>query len=227
MGIFISFEGGDGSGKGTQSRLLYDYLIQQGFNVGFESFPRYSSPAGKLIGHYLNGDYGHNLHPELASSLYSFDRLHAKSVIESYLNDPKGVFIADRFSDSNKGHQGGRLKTDKERTQFFIEQDNFEHVALGIPKPNKTILMPVPPVLAQQYIDKKASRSYTAKKRDIHEADTSHLQNAYDSYLLLSRHEPKRIILIDPVDKTGNAMRSIESIHNDILTALTPFLPTN
>lgn len=227
MGIFISFEGGDGSGKGTQSRLLYEYLTQKGYNVGLESFPRYSSPAGTLIGRYLNGDYGDNLHPELAGSLYSFDRLHATPFIASYLNDPRGVFIADRFCDSNKGHQGGRLKTDEERLRFFNDQDSFEHVLLGIPKPNKTILMPVPPALAQRYIDKKAKRDYTSKMRDIHEADTSHLQNAHDSYLLLAKHEPERIILVDPVDKSGASLRPIEDVHREILEALSPYLSTS
>ena len=222
MGVFVSFEGGDGAGKGTQSRLLADAYRAQGADVILESYPRYTGPVGHLIGNYLNGKYGSNLHPELAGSLYSFDRLEAKNVIERSIAQPNGLYIADRFGDSNKGHQGGKIRTDEDRIAFFDEQDAFEHTVLGIPKPDRTILMPVPPELAQRYIDKKAARSYTEKKRDIHEADVNHLQNAYDAYILLAAHEPERIIVVDPVEANGQELRTIESIHAEIMRALRP-----
>ncbi|MGV9001861.1 MAG: dTMP kinase [Candidatus Saccharimonadaceae bacterium] len=224
MGLFVSFEGGDGAGKGTQSRLLETYLREQGAEVKLEGFPRYTGPVGWLIGNYLNGVYGEGLHSDIASAPYTLDRLSAKDEILEYTLAENGVYLADRFSDSNKGHQGGKLKTNEERTRFFKAQDDFEHVALGIPKPDKTILLPVPAKLAQTYVDLKNARSYTSKGRDMHEADPNHLQNAYEAYLLLAEQNPERIIVIDPVDKSGEAMRPIDEIHKDIIKALRPIL---
>jgi dTMP kinase len=222
MGVFISFEGGDGAGKGTQSKLLEQYLTAAGAEVKLESFPRYTGPVGRLIGNYLNGVYGEGLHSDIASAPYTLDRLSAKDEILEYTQNPNGVYLSDRFSDSNKGHQGGKLKTSEERIAFFDAQDDFEHVALGIPKPDRTILLPVPAKLAQTYVDLKNARNYTAKKRDMHEADPNHLQNAYEAYLLLAEQNPDRIIVVDPVDESGEAMRPIEAIHHDIIVALRP-----
>lgn len=222
MGIFVSFEGGDGAGKQTQSKLLETYLRSLGVDVKQESFPRYNGPVGKLIAGYLNGQYGDDLHPDIASTPYILDRLSAKDEILHYTQAKNDAYIADRFGDSNKGHQGGKLKTDKQRLAFFKAQDIFEHDNLNIPKPDKTILLPVPAKLAQQYVDKKNVRSYTDKKRDMHEADPDHLHNAYEAFLLLAKQEPERFIVIDPVDETGEAMRTVDAIHKDIIEALQP-----
>jgi len=224
MGVFISFEGGDGAGKGTQSHLLDESLHAAGADVVLESFPRYSGPLGGHFSDYLNGEFGEQVHPRLASTLYSTDRLLVRDAILTQVRKRNGVYVADRFSDSNKGHQGAKLHTRDERLAFFDAQDAFEHDELGVPRPDKTILLPVPGALAQVYVDKKNARLYTDRKRDILEADADHLQQAYETFLLLAEQNPDRIVVIDPVEANGKAMRSIEAIHQDILHALRPLL---
>ncbi len=217
MGLFISIEGTDGSGKGTQAKLLYEWAKQAGLNAKIESFPRHGTPANEPIRLYLNGAFGTDVHPILASIPYAIDRHLATPEILSYKNDPKGIYIADRFDDSNDGHQGAKYDTKAEKIAFFEYQKNYEHGALGVPEPDVTVLLLVPPKVAQTNVDKKEKRGYTDMKRDIHEADESHLTKAYDTFKLIATLNPKRIQLVSTMQDDGMTMRSLEDIHLDIV----------
>ena len=223
MGAVISFEGGDGSGKGTQSKLLFEYFQELNIPVKFESFPRYHTPTGQKVASYLNGDLGLNVDARDAGLLYSNDRLAFKEEMTDWL-EQGGSWILDRYVDSNKGHQGGKLASVAERLAFFRESDHIEFEVNGMPKPDKTILFALPPALAQTYVDQKMARKYTDKKRDIHEADPLHLQNANESFALFAQHNPERVISIDPVESNGLTMRSRELIHADVVQALSPLI---
>jgi dTMP kinase len=225
MGAIISFEGGDGSGKGTQSRLLYEYLLEKDVPTRFESFPRYESPTGKKVAAYLNGDLGDIVDPRIASELYSEDRLAFKDEITDWL-DEGGSWVFDRYVDSNKGHQGGKIASTKDRITYFEESDRIEFEENGMPKPDKTVLFRLPPSLAQVYVDQKMARRYTDKKRDLHEADPNHLKNANESFALFADVNPDRVLSIDPVDASELAMRPVEDIHKDVIRALSPLLQT-
>lgn len=223
MGAIISFEGGDGSGKGTQSRLLYEYFQANEIPVKFESFPRYHTETGQKVAAYLNGELGLEVDAHEAGLLYSNDRLAAKDEMLDWL-DQGGSWILDRYVDSNKGHQGGKLSTEIERLAFFEESDHIEFSVNGMPVPDKTILFALPPELAQTYVDQKMARKYTDKKRDIHEADPDHLRRANESFELFAQTYPERVVPINPVDETGMAMRSVEAIHADVVNAVRPLL---
>lgn len=222
-GAIISFEGGDGSGKGTQSRMLFEYMQDQRIPVRFESFPRYHTPTGKKVAAYLNGELGDTVDARVASELFSNDRLAAKEEMLDWV-EQGGSWVLDRYVDSNKGHQGGKLTTHTERANFFDESDYLEFTVNGLPVPDKTVLLTVPPALAQAYVDQKMARHYTDKKRDIHEADPHHLQNANDSFHLFATLNPERVIELNPVAANGLEMLPREVIHGKIVTALRPLL---
>ena len=57
-GLLITVEGLDGSGKGTQSRLLLDSLQKRGIPVRLVSFPDYEHPSSTLVRQYLSGEFG-------------------------------------------------------------------------------------------------------------------------------------------------------------------------
>lgn len=217
MGLFISIEGTDGSGKGTQAKLLHEWAKKEGFHSKLESFPRHGTAANEPIRKYLNGEFGTEVHPILASVPYAVDRLLAMPEILKYKQDPKGIYVADRFDDSNDGHQGAKYNTEAEKLAFFKYQKNYEHGALGVPEPDITVLLLVPPEIAQANVDKKETRIYTDKKRDIHEADAKHLQNAYETFQLIARENPSRIKLVSTMQEDGVTMRSLEDIHQDIV----------
>lgn len=222
-GLVFSFEGGDGSGKGTQSKLFYDWLVSEGVPVKFDSFPRYHTPTGQKVAAYLNGELGDKVDARTASKLFSDDRLAAKDEIYEWL-DEGGVWDFDRYVDSNKGHQGGKLETRTQRIELFNEIDALEFGQNGLPVPDMTFLFKLPPEIAQRYVDQKMARAYTDKKRDIHEADPLHLQNANESFQLFAELNPGRVRPIDVMHSNGVEMRQREHIHADVIAAARPLL---
>ena len=214
MGQFINLEGGDGSGKKTQTELLVKYARELGLTVGTESYPRYSEPVAEPISRFLNGRYG-NPHPALAGLPYSIDRLLGSAAIQEIIAQENSIFITDRFTSSNLGHNGAKFDTPEKRQEYFEFVRNFEHEVLGIPKPDLNIILLVPPEVSQQNIDKKAARNYTDKKRDMHEADVQHLAKAYESYLALATAYPHEYALVDSM-ATPDRMRSIDDIQQEL-----------
>ena len=72
MGTLIILEGGDGSGKATQTKLLVERLTKEGHAVKSVSFPNYDSGAAMPIKMYLAGEFGkdvHDVNPYVASSM--------------------------------------------------------------------------------------------------------------------------------------------------------------
>lgn len=222
-GKLIEFEGGDGSGKGTQSKLLFNHMSQElGVPTRFETFPRYHTPTGKQVAAYLNGDLG-DVSPEDASLLFSNDRLAARDELEEWL-EAGGSWVLDRYVHSNKGHQGGRLATREDRVAYFNESDHLEFDVNKLPRPDKIMLLTLPPDLAQHYVNQKAARSYTDKKQDIHEADPLHLLNANEAFALFAELNPGIVAHIENMSKDGSERRSPELIHEDIKRAMQPLM---
>ncbi len=222
-GAVISFEGADGSGKGTQSRLLVDYLNEQGIPAKLESFPRYHTPTGKKVAAYLNGDLGTDVDSHTGSLLYSDDRLAFREEMIDWLQQG-GVWVLDRYVDSNKGHQGGKFATKEERLAFFKDSDTVEFIQNDMPIPDATILFTLPVELAQAHVDKKATRAYTDKKRDLHEADPNHLKNANEAFTLFAETYPERVHHLPTVEGGGLSMRSLEAIQGDVIATVEPFI---
>ncbi|MDP4160962.1 MAG: thymidylate kinase, partial [Bacillota bacterium] len=76
-GKLIVIEAGDGSGKATQTKLLYERLKTENYRVKKVEFPDYKSSSSALIKMYLNGEFGANpndVNPYIASTFYSVDR---------------------------------------------------------------------------------------------------------------------------------------------------------
>lgn len=218
MGLFIAIEGGDGSGKGTQSELLLDYAKDElKKNVLKVSFPRYGHASAEYVEKYLNGQYGgvDDVSADLASLAYALDRYAAKNDILGYLGSDEGMVIADRYVASNLAHQGTKFNNDADRHAYYDRMLQTEYKILGIPRPDINIVLIMPTNLAQGNVDKKDARTYTDKKRDIHEADPNHLEKAKTNYEELCRLYPDEFIAVQCVDKAGT-MRSIDEIQSEI-----------
>lgn len=223
-GVFLVIEGSDGSGKGTQFKLLVDKLVKEGYDVATFDFPQYDQESSYFVREYLNGNYGTNeqVGPYTASLFYALDRYQAAPAIREALAAGK-VVLANRFTGSNMGHQGTKFDHPEERRGYFIWLDNLEFQMLGIPRPDKSFILRVPAEIAQEMVDLKDKRSYTNKKRDILEADLNHLQRAVEVYDDLSNLFPKDFQRLDCV--RGGKLMSIETIQDMLWKTVEPLLP--
>lgn len=222
MGLFIAIEGGDGSGKGTQTDLIVKRLEDSGVDVMKVSFPQYGETSAEIVSKYLNGDYGtaNEVHPDLASLPFAIDRYAAKQSIVDHLSKRNSVVIADRYVASNLAHQGTKLSDTASRHEFYDRITSIEFGVLNLPQPDISLVLLVPSEVAQANVDKKDARIYTDKKRDIHEADAKHLDKTRQNYIELTELYPEKFTAINCM-KSDNEMRSIDDIHNDIWINIT------
>jgi len=218
MGLFIAIEGGDGSGKRTHSDLLVEFLKEKGKTVYKISFPQYGSDSAYYAEKYLNGAYGEadDVPADLGVLAFAIDRYAASAQIQSYLSDPNAIVISDRYMASNLAHQGTKVEDSTEARKAFYERSmKTEYDVLGIPRPTMNIVLIMPTELAQTNVDKKDARTYTDKKRDIHEANNTHLDRAKANYEELCRLYPEEFTAIQCTAEQGT-MRSIDDIQADI-----------
>ena len=219
-GKFIVIEGSDGSGKGTQFKLLKNALQQVGYTVTTFDFPQYGEPSAYFVEQYLNGNYGSldEVGPLQASLFYAMDRFSVKPKLEMALSQGH-VVLCNRYVGSNMAHQGAKFEDPSERAQYFQWNSELEFETLGIPEPDLNIVLTVPAKIAQGLIDLKERRSYTDKTRDIHEADLHFLERSVEVYKQLTQDFPDRFTEIDCV--IDGILLKPDAIHEMIVSAVT------
>lgn len=224
LGSFIVLEGTDGSGKGTQFRILSERLQSAGYDVALFDFPRYDDPSSYFVKKYLNGQYGsaESVGPYAGSLFYALDRYDIANEIRAALDQGK-VVLANRFTGSNMAHQGTKIANTQERRGYFIWLDNLEFEMLKIPRPTLNIVLRVPAEVAQQLVDQKEQRNYTDKKRDIHEADLSHMRRSVEVYDNLCQLFPQDFHRIDCI-RDGQLL-DIDTVADILWKKLSPLLP--
>jgi len=199
-GIFITIEGGDGSGKTTQIDLLMTYFNQHGFNVLLTR-----EPGGTIISEKLRDIILDKEHMEMADMtealLYAAARAqHVHELIIPNINDGK-VVICDRFVDSSVVYQGYARELGIDNIEIIND-----YATLGI-KPDLTILLDLP-------ADIGLARKKNQKALDRLElaADSFHIK-VNEGYKILAKKHPERILAVD-------ATKSIEVIHKIIIEAI-------
>ncbi len=225
-GKFFVIEGMDGSGKATQTKLLTEALKNKGYDVVEIDFPQYGKPSAALLETYLRGGYGssEDVGPYRASIFYACDRYDLSFQMKKWLQEGK-VIIADRYLASNIGHQGGKIISDKEKWDKYVDWlHELEFNIFEIPKPDYTIVLKITPDLSMKHSnkikdeEKKQKRiAYLGddKKQDIHEADRNHLENTLKSYTAISERYPELYKIIDC--QSGDEFLPIETIQQRIL----------
>lgn len=102
-GIFISFEGGDGVGKSTQSRLLGEWLTARGHRVVVTHEPGGTPLGVELRRAVMHGDH---VSPRAEALIYSADRAHHVATVIRPALDAGAVVLTDRYLDSSVAYQG-------------------------------------------------------------------------------------------------------------------------
>ncbi len=223
-GLFVVVEGTDGSGKGTQVALLVEELVAKGYDVAQFDFPQYEHPSSHFVKQYLNGKYGSakDVGPYTGSLFYALDRYEASPKIREALEQGK-VVIANRFTGSNMAHQGTKFNNAQERRGYFLWLDQLEFEMLKIPRPDLSLVLRVPAEVAQKLVDQKEARSYTDKKRDLHEADITHLEKSVAVYDNLCQLFPKDFKALD-CTRNGKILTK-DAVHKLVFETIKPLLP--
>lgn len=186
-GKLIVIDGTDGSGKATQSRLLFKNLQKHRIKAALLDIPVYESFTGKLVARYLNNEFG-RLSPYLASTLYAINRFQQKDKILKWLSHGR-VVILNRYVTANQIHQAAHLRTKKDRNQFVKWIAELEYDIFKLPKPDLVIIINMPIEVAYKLIQKKTAiqRKYVAgSKGDILESDLEHQREALQQALGIS-----------------------------------------
>lgn len=208
--MIIAVDGIDGSGKGTQCRLLREALEKAGKRVRGVSFPVYESFFGKMIAGYLNGDYGslYSLNPKMVSLLFAMDR---KYFFEKTTVSPSEILIFDRYVLSNMAHQGVKVETSR-RNEFFDWLKILEYQVNRIPHPDISIILDMEPANSMRNIAKKQRRTYTDLTFDLHESNAEYLKNTRDLFLGLAETENAEVIRCD----SGGLLKPESAIASEI-----------
>lgn len=199
-GMFITFEGPDGSGKTTQIKLLEKYFEYKGYDLLITREPG-GTDISEQIRRVILDKNNTEMDRITEALLYAASRAqHVAEVIKPALLQGK-VIICDRFVDSSIVYQGvGRgLGID------FIKKIN--DIATVGTKPDITFLMKISPKegLSRKYSSDECNR-LDMEKLEFH-------NNVYEGYLKLEKLYSERIIGID-------AGRAIEEIHENIIKAI-------
>lgn len=222
MGKLIIIEGGDGSGKATQTKKLVERLKQEGLEVMSVSFPDYESDSSALVKMYLAGDFGKNaddVNPYVASTFYAADRFASFRMKWQEFYNNGGIVIADRYTTSNMVHQMVKYADAKERVEFLDWLEDLEFKKYQLPEPDVVCLLDVPLEVTLDLMKDRVNKT-GGQTGDIHEKDFMYLENCHKAYdELVERYDWRRI----PCTQDGN-MKTIDEIHEDVYKAICEIL---
>jgi dTMP kinase len=197
--------------------LLAQAFAARGNQVFTTGFPQYDSWFGKMVGQFLNGDFGplESVDPHFTALLYAGDRFERRQPILSAL-DRGQVVIADRYIASNLAHQAARIAPEA-RTSFRAWIEHLEYDIYGLPREDLVLYLRVPPRTAQSLVAKKTARSYTDSGHDLQESDLRHLGAAADIYDKLANSPNWKTV--ECFDEARRSMRPQDNIAAEILSA--------
>jgi dTMP kinase len=198
-GRFITFEGGEGSGKSTQIKTLAERLDAARLRSIVTREPG-GSPGAEIIRHLVLSGMGKLLGPDAETLLFAAARDdHVRTVILPALN--QGVWVlCDRFSDSTRAYQGRLGKVAP------AVLDAMERVTIGDLKPDLTIILDVPVEVGMQ---RAAARRGTGAPDRFEAEDIRFHQELRDAYRQIAAGEPQRCVLIDATADPGKVAASV------------------
>lgn len=193
-GHFITFEGGEGSGKSTHAATLAQRLKTLGLEVVLTREPGGSTGA-EIIRHILLSGIAKPLGAETEAILFAAARDdHVRSTILPALAAGQWV-ICDRFIDSTRVYQGALGQVDPRLIR------SLERVTVGPARPDLTFILDVPATVGLA----RAKHRRGQGKADRFEAEGVQFHEALrKAYQVLAAKEPKRIIVVD-----GRAPRDV------------------
>jgi dTMP kinase len=202
IGLFVTFEGGEGAGKSTQIRRLAESLRARGHDVLLTREPG-GSPGAEAVRHVLLSGAAEAFGTRMEAVLFAAARNdHVEEVIRPALVGGR-VVLCDRFMDSSRVYQGitGNLEPE------FIE--TLQRVAVNGIVPDCTFILDLPAVAGLERARKRGEAKDVAPDRFEKEELETH-EKRREAFLDIAAREPERCHVI-------NAMKTEESIADEIL----------
>ncbi len=196
-GLFITLEGGDGSGKSTQMDALAEWLQQQGRTV-----VQTREPGGTDLGVEVREIVLHSrgeVTPRAEALLYAADRAHHVASVVRPALERGDVVIQDRYLDSSVAYQGAGRVLDP------VEVRDLSLWATEGLLPHLTVLLDLDPAVGRERLEVSRTRydRLEAAPDDFHE-------RVRQAYLALAAAEPDRFLVLDatrPVDELQQSIR--------------------
>lgn len=198
-GIFISFEGIEGTGKTTQARLLSERLVEKGYEVILTQ-----EPGGTVIGNRIREILLHVDHREMSymTELLLYNAARAQHLSEKILPALSAgkVVITDRFTDSTIAYQGYGREIDIELLK------SIDLIATGDIRPDLTILFDLD-------VEIGLKRNKGINKVDRLELeDIEFHKKVREGYLQIASREPDRIKIVDASMDIENTRKRVWEI---------------
>lgn len=186
-GKFITFEGGEGTGKSTQAAMLASRLESLGVPVHLTREPG-GSPGAEIIRHVLLSGAAKPLGADVEAMLFAAARDdHVQCTILPALESGKWV-ICDRFADSTRVYQGILGNVDQRIIKVL------ERVAIGDLAPDLTVILDVPVSLG---VERAKERRGTAEPDRFEAENVEFHQQLRDGFLSIAAKEPERCVVIE------------------------------
>ncbi|MGX9425936.1 MULTISPECIES: dTMP kinase [Bradyrhizobium] len=210
-GRFITFEGGEGSGKSTQIKRLAERLNGTKLRTIVTREPG-GSPGAEIIRHLLLSGMGKLLGPDAETLLFAAARDdHVRTVIRPALN--QGIWVlCDRFFDSTRVYQGRLGQVPPGLVSAM------QRVTIGDLKPDLTFILDVP---VEVGLKRAAARRGSAAPDRFESEDVQFHQDLREAYRQLAVEDPQRCLLIDAdADADAVAERIWHVLRERLLTAI-------
>ena len=203
-GKFITFEGGEGTGKSTQIKLLAEYLQEKGQKVLTTREPGGTEVGQEIRKLLVCGDKD-KFDATAEALLYFADRhIHLSRKIWPALEQGE-IVLSDRFADSTVAYQyyGYDKRLGKDVLNALYQ------IAVGDFKPDLTIILDIDPEkgLARSFNKKK---NMAVKELRFEGRELAFHNNLRRGFLEIAKAEPERCVVLD-------ADKSIEALHQDIV----------
>lgn len=207
-GLFITFEGGEGTGKSTQLKLLADFLSQLNIPVVTTKEPGGTEVGQELRRILVTGDKDKMDAVAEALLYYADRRIHMTKKVWPALEEGKWV-LSDRFADSTVAYQYYGYN----KRVPYQTLENLYKLTVGDFKPDLTILLDINPEIGLARSLAKAGQMTVKETRHESRALEFH-NNLRNGYLEMAEKEPERFIVL-------NADKSIEDLHQEIVKIVT------
>ena len=211
-GLFITFEGTEGSGKTTQISLLAERLRSMGYNVRTLREPG-GTPIGEEIRYTLkHSPANHSMTPEAELLLINASRAQlVRDVIRPALEAGE-IVLCDRFYDSTTAYQGYGRQLDLRMVQSIID------VAIEDTRPNLTLLFLVPHEVSQvRRVARQPNLPLSLKRDRFEEADEAFFSRVAEGYQAIAAAEPQRVRQFDATGEVAATQAAIWELVQPLL----------